>query len=41
MKFLTSVIHGVENLGLKFGDFIMCRNGDMNFPLEGALADQF
>ena len=31
MKFGVNIAHGVERLGLKFGDFIMDRNGDLNF----------
>ena len=31
MKFGVNIAHGVERLGLKFGDFIMDINGDLNF----------
>jgi hypothetical protein len=31
----------VERLWLKFGDFIMARNGDMNFLLKLGSAGQF
>ena len=41
MKFGTNLAHGVEKLWLKFGDFIMDRNGDMKLSLESVSAGQF
>ena len=34
MKFGSNNAHGVERLWFKFGDFIIDRNGDINFSLS-------